>query len=154
MSRILVVANQTIMGTELYEHIKDRVSRGPCQLTLLAPATPTSHASKTEMLGYVGSGLSPRSDSAALENEYDQARKRLEYGLEQLRQLGADVRGDVGDPNPMKAIEDALTRDQYDEIILSTLPSGISRWLSQDLPHRVQRKFHLPVSVVTARVKR
>lgn len=129
-SRVLVVANQTVMGSELHEAIKTRLDKGPCQFTLLVPATP-----------------------AAREDEYEYARKRLEFGLEQLRRLGADVDGDVGDPNALKAIEDALARRQYDEIILSTLPSGISRWLSQDLPHRVTRKFHLPVAVVTAAAK-
>jgi hypothetical protein len=153
MSRVLVVANQTVMGRELHEFIKARVSADPCHFTLLVPATPSAHVSGTVMLGHVGSGLPPTSDAAALEGEYDRARRRLDYGLEQLWQLGADVDGDVGDPNPMKAIEDALTRRQYDEIILSTLPSGISRWLSQDLPHRVKRKFHLPVTVVTAATK-
>ena len=64
--------------------------------------------------------------------------------------LGAEVDGDVGDANPVKAIEDALSRRKYDEIILSTLPSGVSRWLGQDLPHKVTRKFKGPVTVVTA----
>lgn len=153
MSRILVVANQTIAGGELHESMRTRASAGPCRFTLLVPSTPSAHTSSTVMLGHVGSGLPPRSDASALEGEYDRARRRLEYGLDQLRPLGLDVDGEVGDPNPLRAIEDALARDQYDEIILSTLPSGISRWLSQDLPHKVKRKFHLPVTVVTAVAK-
>jgi GABA permease len=153
MSQVLVVANQTIGGSELHESIKARASAGPCRFTLLVPATPSAHTSSTVMLGHVGSGLPPRSDASALEGEFDRARRRLEYGLEQLRPLGFEVDGEVGDPNPLKAIGEALARKQYDEIILSTLPSGISRWLSQDLPHKVKRKFHLPVAVVTATAK-
>jgi hypothetical protein len=79
------------------------------------------------ILGHVGSGLPPNSDDSALEGEYDQARRRLEYGLDQLRALDLDVEGDVGDPNPLKAIEEAVALRHHDQIILSTLPSGISR---------------------------
>ena len=56
----------------------------------------------------------------------------------------------MGDPNPMVAIEKAVEEQQFDEIILSTLPPGISRWLALDLPHRVRRKINLPLTVVTA----
>jgi len=62
-----------------------------------------------------------------------------------------DARGDLGDPEPLTAIGDALGVEQFDEIIISTLPSGISRWLGMDLPRRAERKFKLPVTTVTAR---
>ena len=61
-----------------------------------------------------------------------------------------DIATGMDPPNPVKAIEDAVSRRKYDGIILSTLPSGISRWLGQDLPHKVTRKFKGPVTVVTA----
>jgi len=52
----------------------------------------------------------------------------------------------------MDAIRDAmLNRPPFDEIVLSTLPPGLSRWLRQDLPHRIARTFELPMSTVTAR---
>jgi len=70
--------------------------------------------------------------------------------LDRLRGVGATVDGTVGDPDPMKAIQELVSRRSFDEIIVSTLPSGVSRWLHQDLPHKVERKFHLPVTVVTA----
>ena len=73
----------------------------------------------------------------------------MEFGIEQLQKLGAEVDGEVGNANPAKAVQDALSRRQYDEIILSTLPSGVGRWMSQDLPHRVRRMFKGPVKVVT-----
>jgi hypothetical protein len=50
----------------------------------------------------------------------------------------------------MTAIENAVAEQQFDEIILSTLPAGISRWLALDLPHRIRRKFDIPLTVVTA----
>jgi cell pole-organizing protein PopZ len=60
------------------------------------------------------------------------------------------VTGDVVGPDVMKGLAEVLRRRQFDEIIVSTLPPGVSRWLHQDLPHRVERKFGLPVTVVTA----
>ena len=103
-------------------------------------------------MGYLGSGLPPHPGASedAEEDDYARARRRLQYGIEELHRVGARVDGEVGARDPVKAIEHALARRRFDEIILSTLPSGKSRWLSQDLPHKVRRKFGLPVTVVTA----
>jgi hypothetical protein len=152
MSRILVVANQTLGGNALTECIQDKMSKGVCEVTLLVPATPRAHWSPTEMMGHLGTSLPPHPSAAkaAEEDDYNRARRRLESGIEQLHRLGVEVDGDVGDGNPLRAIEQALARRPYDEIILSTLPRGRSRWLSHDLPHKVRRKFGLPVEVVTA----
>ncbi len=57
----------------------------------------------------------------------------------------------MGDPDPMKAIEKTLADARFDEIILSTLPPGISRWLAWDLPHRVRRRTDIPLTVITTR---
>jgi hypothetical protein len=92
----------------------------------------------------------PEDARGAVEADYNHARSQLEFGIEQLQKVGAEVDGRVGDQNPVKAIEDALSRRKYDEILLSTLPSGASRWLGQDLPHKVTRKFKGHVTVVTA----
>jgi hypothetical protein len=152
MSRILVVANQTLGGDALIESIQDRMTKGPCRFTLLVPATPRAHRSNTEMMGHLGTGLPPHpsAQTGAEEDDYARARRRLEFGIDELHRVGAEVDGDVGEGNPLKAIEHALARRPYDEIILSTLPSGKSRWLTRDLPHKVERKFGLPVTVVTA----
>jgi hypothetical protein len=58
----------------------------------------------------------------------------------------------VGDKNPLQAIRTSLEREgrEFDEIIISTLPTRISRWLRMDLPQRVKREFGLPITVVTA----
>ena len=53
--------------------------------------------------------------------------------------------------DPVRGVGDTLKEKTYDEVIISTLPSGLSRWLHQDLPHRVERKYKLPVTVVTAK---
>jgi hypothetical protein len=59
------------------------------------------------------------------------------------------VHGQVGDRDPLRAVEDVLATGKFDEIIVSTLPRRISRWLHQDLPHRLEQKFGLPVTHVT-----
>jgi GABA permease len=69
--------------------------------------------------------------------------------VEQLRTAGVRADGEVGDPDPMHAVEEVLKRRQFDEIIVSTLPERLSRWLHQDLPRRIEHKFHLPVTHIS-----
>jgi GABA permease len=130
--RILVVANQTACGDELLEVVKGRMEAGACRFTLLVPATPPhEHLIYTE------------GDAHAI------ARRRMDEALARFRAAGAEADGVVGDPNPVRAIDDVLIGQPHDEIILSTLPSKMSRWLKLDLPHRVEQRFdELPVTTV------
>jgi hypothetical protein len=150
MSRILVVANRTLGSSELLQSIQDRMSKGPCEFTLLVPAVP--HARRESTMETLTRRITnmPVTDEArgADDADYEHARGRVAFGIEQLQRLGADVDGEVGDANAVKAVEDALTRGKYDEIILSTLPKRVGGWMSQDLPNRVKRKFKGPVTVV------
>ena len=92
--------------------------------------------------------------AAAEDSEGDRtiaaAKAKLDVELQRLRQLGATSAGEVGDPDPLKAIEQALGQAHFDEIILSTLPTDISRWLAWDLPHRIRRRIDVPLTVITA----
>ena len=56
----------------------------------------------------------------------------------------------MGDASPVRAIGDVLLREPVDEVILSTLPPGPSRWLRQDVVHRVQRNYDVPVVHIVA----
>jgi hypothetical protein len=151
LSRILVVANKTLGSSDLLQFIQDRMTKGPCEFTLLVPAIPHAHRESTiETLTRRITNM-PVTDEArgAEEADYEHARGRVEFGIEQLQKLGAAaVDGTVGNANPVKAVEDALSQRKYDEIILSTLPNRVGGWLSQDLPHKVRRKFKGPVTVV------
>ncbi|HEX9124582.1 MAG TPA: hypothetical protein VF984_14685 [Actinomycetota bacterium] len=82
----------------------------------------------------------------------DHARRRMAAAVAYLRHSGIDVRGVLGDFSPMQAIRDAIQRDRYDEIIVSTLPARVSRWLKQDLPARAAREFEIPVTHIVADV--
>jgi GABA permease len=77
------------------------------------------------------------------------AEAKLQAALERLRAAGVTADGEVGDPDPIRAVEDVLKRRQFDEIIVSTLPERLSRWLRQDLPQRLEHKFHLPVTHIS-----
>lgn len=139
MARYLVVANLTLGGEALLATLRDRVAGGGARIHILVPAT---------------------SDPAtwhlhAEEEEVAAARQRLEAAKARFADLGADdVTGEVGALQPVYAIGDVLTRerdDPFEEIILSTLPPGPSKWLRMDLPHRVARAYELPVTHVEAR---
>ena len=154
MVRLLLVANKTLASGEVSDFVKDRMAmEEDCRFTLLVPATPRSHAEAGERAATAAVDSSgwyvPQ--FGAGEDNWEHARARLEYGLDILRKLGATVDGEVGDPNPAKAISDVLKRRSYDEVALSTLPKGVSRWLGLDIPHQVQRKFHVPVTVISVK---
>jgi nucleoside-diphosphate-sugar epimerase len=71
--------------------------------------------------------------------------------IERLRAEGLEVDdGKVGDPDPVAAVEDAVNFKEFDEIIVSTLPKHLSKWLRLDLPHRVEHATGKPVTHVTA----
>jgi GABA permease len=151
MASVLLVANKTLGSSEVSEFVRNRMAKEECQFTLLVPATPRSDHVPIHRLA---SGLTSAGEgdfsSPDHEDNYDFARSRLEYGLGVLRGLGAAVDGDVGDPDPAKAINEVLERRHFDEVALSTLPKGLSRWLRLDIPHQVERKFHIPVTVIKA----
>ena len=145
MRRVLLVANKTLGAGEVSEFVRQRMAKEECQFTLLVPATPRSHRGTASGPANVSEGVAPAHDA---EDDYEHAHSRLDYGLGVLKELGAVVDGDVGDPNPAKAINEVLTRRQFDEVALSTLPKNVSRWLRLDIPHQVERKFKIPVTVI------
>ena len=137
MERYLVVANRTLGGEHLVHELQRRLREGPCRFHVVVPATPVvEHGSWNE------------GHSRA------EAQKRLDVALVRFGELGVEVTGELGDPSPVGAIRDAMRVQQFDEIILSTLRPGVSRWLKLDLPHRVERDFGLPVTHVVADAER
>jgi nucleotide-binding universal stress UspA family protein len=78
-----------------------------------------------------------------------QAQHLLDQLLKRLRELGAKAEGELGDPDPLQAIAEVLARDRFDEVIISTLPERLSKWLHTDLSHKVQRRFGVPVTTIT-----
>jgi hypothetical protein len=129
-----VVANQTLFTKRLEDKLGQCLAAGPCRFHVLVPAT---HV-RDQLVWTEG-------------NDRAVASRRLAEALVRLHERGADADGEVGDASPFEAIADVLLRDDtYDEIILSTYPPGVSRWIGQDLPHRAMRAFAVPVTHVVA----
>jgi hypothetical protein len=131
--RILLVACRTAAHPRVRDEILFRHAGGPCHVTLLVPTVPPSS-------GWTWDEAHVRRD----------AHRRMTAAMAELRRSGVDVRGVVGDFRPMQAIRDEIDRFPYDEMIISTLPAGISRWLRQDLPARAARAFAIPVTHIVA----
>jgi hypothetical protein len=151
----LVVANHTLGGPQLLDAIRDRMTRGPAEFWVLAPATPSTHLVNAfnALSGAfpIDPDLLPSAADVGMRNQViAEAKSNLDTELDRLRKIGATADGAVGDPDPMKAIEKTLAQRRFDEIILSTLPPGISRWLAWDLPHRVRRRTDVPLTVIAA----
>jgi hypothetical protein len=131
--QVLVVAHKTAATQPLLDAVRERAQRGPATFTLLVPTT-------THGLHKV---VDPEDQSP------EEANAVLEHALPLLSEAaGAEVTGMVGAPDPSVAIEDAMNAHSYDEIIISTLPARLSRWLKLDLPSKVSGRG-LPVTTVT-----
>ena len=134
-ARVLVVANRTAATPALIEAVRERAARGPAVFTLLVP--------------HFAHGLHKVID--AEDTDVSESEAVLELALPLLRQAaGGEVEGIVGDPEPLAAIQDAVNLRGFDEIILSTLPARVSRWLKLDLPSKLTG-LGLPVTHVEAR---
>ncbi len=134
-TRVLVVANKTAATPGLLQAVRERAARGPCRFTLLVP----KHVH----------GLHRVVD--AQDAEVDESQHVLELALPLLEEAaGGRVDGIIGDPEPLAAIQDAVNVHGFDEIILSTLPTTVSRWLKLDLPSKASG-LGLPITVVTAK---
>ncbi len=132
-ARVLVVAHKTAATQPLLDAVAERARRGPSTFTLLVPNT--TH------------GLHKVVD--AQDESEGEARGVLDTALPKLASAaGGPVEGVVGDPDPVAAVHDAINLRGFDEIIISTLPTHLSRWLKLDLPSKVSG-MGLPVTTVT-----
>jgi hypothetical protein len=121
-ARVLIVANRTAATPALLEAVAGRASRGPSRFHLVVPATPR--------------GLHRLVDPEVTGRE--EAERSMAVALPLLSAAaGTRVEGHVGDPSPLAAVEDAIHLVGVDEIIISTLPRKVSRWIRMDLPSKV-----------------
>jgi hypothetical protein len=130
--RILVVANETVGGPELLAEIRSR-SAGPRPLVLVVcPAlnSPLRHWISDEAEARVA------------------AHARLDQCLDTMRAAGLDASGEIGDGDPIQAIEDALRTFRPDELVISTFPVGRSHWLERGVVDQARARFALPVTHV------
>ena len=132
MRSYLIVANQTLTSQSLTDAITTRLSEGPVRTHVVVPLSP------------VGGRLTwDEAESRSV------AQTRLDEVVARLREMGAEADGEVGDRDPVLAVKDALRGRDVDEVIVSTLPKGMSRWLGEDVPSRLRDSVPVPVTVVT-----
>lgn len=132
---VLIVAHQTAATPALMAAVRERAQRGPsADFHLVVPQRPH--------------GLDKLANPQ--DTGGDEARTVLAQALPKLTEAaGMEVTGEVGDAEPLMAIQDALNLGSFDEIIISTLPLGVSRWLKLDLVSKT-RALGLPVQHVLA----
>jgi hypothetical protein len=136
-AHVLVVAHQTAATPRLLEAVRERAERSPARFHLVVPRQPhgmhklvdPQDAGDEEGKGVLAQALPKLSEAA-----------------------GHQVTGSIGDPEPLMAIHDAVNLGSYDEIIVSTLPLGVSRWLKLDLISKA-RALGLPVTHVESSSK-
>ena len=138
-TRVLIVAKRTAATPPLIEAVRRRAASGPCTFTLLVPRS--SH------------GLRKLASAEASDSDIDESQDVVELALPLLEEAaGGEIDTMIGDADPLAAIQDAINRRGFDEIILSTLPAHISRWLKLDLPSKVMG-LGVPVTHVEARAR-
>jgi nucleotide-binding universal stress UspA family protein len=130
--RVLVIANETVGGRELLELVRARVAGGRADVRLVCPA----------LNSRVRTWMSDE-DGAR-----EAAQERLEASLAQLSAAGVEATGEIGDGDPVQAIEDALRAFPADELIVSTHPPGRSNWVERGVVTSVRERFDVPLTHV------
>jgi hypothetical protein len=121
-ARVLVVANETLVGQELVDAVKRRAAKGPVRVTVVAPVNEPA-------AGYVVYEDSRRAAAG----------RRLDRTLTALREAGVPAHGSVFESDPLSAVKDILAQEHYDELIVSTHPETKSGWLRRDLVEEIRR---------------
>jgi hypothetical protein len=130
--RILVIANETVAGHTLRSMILEKSLDVREEVLVVTPAlnSPVKHWVSDE------------------DNARAEAQTRLDQSLAQLEEAGVQARGEIGDGDPLQAIEDALRTFGADEIIISTHPAGRSRWFERGIVDRARERFVVPITHV------
>ena len=132
-ARVLVVANRTAESPELLDALRSVQSTGPASSPCWC---------RRRRTGWPGR----RTPATPARQE---AERHREAFVEQLRDEGVDVAdAKVGDGDPLAAISDECNFTDYDELIVSTLPLKISKWLHLDLPRKAEAATGLPTTHV------
>jgi GABA permease len=130
--RVLVIANETVGGAQLLETISERIAGRDARVLVVCPAlnTPLRHWASDE------------------DDARTKAQERLDASLRTMQGAGIQASGQIGDGDPIQAIEDALRMFRPDELVVSTHPLGKSHWLERGVVEKARERFALPVTHV------
>lgn len=128
--RILVIANETLPGERLRSELAGRGALGESEVFLVCPALSTR-------LNFI---MSDRTKGI------DEAQARLDATMESLRRAGVEATGQIGDTDPLLAIEDGLRQFAADELLIATHPPERSNWLEKRVVERARERFDLPLT--------
>jgi hypothetical protein len=123
-ANVLVIANETVLGAQLLDKIRERAAKSPASFLIMSPQSDPSAAAHPE------------------------AESRIKRALAELRGHGIDVHGQVAHPDPFSAAMEAVHDERTDEIIVSTFGPETSGWLRRDLVERLRKETGLPVEHV------
>jgi GABA permease len=141
---VLVVANRTLQGAAIEEALLRRARAGPVRFHLVVPATPLDDQ-LNDLL------VAERLGSSSVEDGgFVIARRRLADAERRWKPLGLELTGEVGDPDPLRAVLAACRARVVAEVVVSTLPRGRSLWLRDGLPRKLRRHLDVPLEVVEA----
>jgi flavin-binding protein dodecin len=143
VASFLLVANQTLGGESLAAYLRRVIqSDAAAQFVVVVPmatAVPVDPGAVLGM-GFV--------DAELIDHLEHDARERLKVLLEWFRDAGVRAAGRVVQGDPLAAMERVAQSHHLDEIVISTLPAGVSQWLRQDLVHRARRRFGIPITTI------
>lgn len=135
MHRLLLVANQTVVGTHITKYVYQlRKSHPEIEVYVIVPATPrrTTQGALVDVADEDASGVG-------------RAEQQLAAAIAAFENIGATAKGEVGAEDPMQAVNSVMERNSFDQILVSTLPLGTSRWIKMDVPHRLRRRYGIDV---------
>ena len=168
MGRCLIIANQTLGGERLDDAVRGCIARDVDEFYVVVPVTPVEYEAAGWTGGFSvaeGGRLPPeeteqaraameehaRRQEAAHEEARGRAQDRLAQMVDKIYAAGGQAEGVLGAADPAEAAKAVLGHQSFDEVIVSTLPVGLSRWLKMDLPHRVARMTDAPVTTIEAK---
>lgn len=147
--RILLVANQTLDSDAVSALVTARAADGPCEIHVVVPRSQELRTDDSLSM----TALHPMGGYTPVMVEDEEASEQAT--LERLRacerlldRLGVAHTAEIGPRDPFVAVSSALERTSVDEIVVSMLPAGASRWLRLDLPSRLRRYARLPVTTI------
>ena len=146
MGFVVIVANQTLGGADLRAAVEERMAAGCERFHLVVPVPPSPSPAIAVGLATAEVAMIPDID---LPDQREIATERLEHGLAWLRERGCNADGAIATGDAVDAVRAVVEQGDVTEILVSTLPGRISRWLRQDLPSRIGRAVDTPVVVVT-----